>query len=294
MIAWLLGAALAAPEAGCRTDLEQDLNCNGVDVSAEGPVDLGDPVCAANTDDGGDPAPNADWYYDYYSFGCAIPVRSYDADGDGFSSGTLTWPPDAEYPDLTVELDCDNCPDIPNPDQEDLDCDDVGDACDNCLEVPNHDQANADGDALGDACDNCPTAPNDDQSDEDGDGVGDACDTCPADWDPDQADEDGDGVGEACDTCPGLPDPDQLDSDGDGIGDLCDNCPDVPSPDQGDRDLDGLGDPCDGELELRGGPARCGSAGPPAGWLALLALAAVSRRRTGRRPAGRPADRPSR
>lgn len=56
----------------------------------------------------------------------------------------------------------DNCPDVPNPDQEDADGDDIGDACDNCASVPNADQADVDGDGIGDACDTpavCPETP---------------------------------------------------------------------------------------------------------------------------------------
>ena len=39
----------------CRTELSQDLNCNGVDVSAELSVDLSDPVCATGLDPAGNP-----------------------------------------------------------------------------------------------------------------------------------------------------------------------------------------------------------------------------------------------
>jgi hypothetical protein len=64
-------------------------------------------------------------------------------------------------------------------DEDDVDGDEVGDTCDNCPDVPNPDQADSDGDGAGDACDNCPSEPNPDQADFDGDGVGDACDNCP-------------------------------------------------------------------------------------------------------------------
>ncbi|MES2153939.1 MAG: FG-GAP-like repeat-containing protein [bacterium] len=65
----------------------------------------------------------------------------------------------------------DDCPDIPNRDQADLDRDGVGDACD----------TDVDGDAVPDdgptgaLRDNCPALPNKDQADANGDGVGDAC-----------------------------------------------------------------------------------------------------------------------
>lgn len=66
---------------------------------------------------------------------CPLP----DTDGDGV--------PDAS----------DNCPNTPNPDQEDGDSDTVGDACDNCPNTPNPGQENTDGDEWGNACENCPT-----------------------------------------------------------------------------------------------------------------------------------------
>jgi DNA-binding transcriptional ArsR family regulator len=75
----------------------------------------------------------------------------------------------------------------------DLDRDGVGDLQDNCPAVPNRDQEDLDLDGSGDACD----------ADLDGDGVpqeGAAAflDGCPRVPDPGQQDADGDGVGDAC------------------------------------------------------------------------------------------------
>jgi hypothetical protein len=61
--------------------------------------------------------------------------------------------------------------------EADSDGDGVFDSQDNCPEVPNPGQENSDNDSHGDACDNCPEVENEDQVDTDGDGIGDACDT---------------------------------------------------------------------------------------------------------------------
>ena len=46
----------------------------------------------------------------------------------------------------------DNCPDVYNPDQDDLDFDGTGDLCDNCPDTYNSDQTDSDEDGIGDKC----------------------------------------------------------------------------------------------------------------------------------------------
>jgi hypothetical protein len=93
------------------------------------------------------------------------------------------------YPDID-----DNCHEVSNPDQANLDNDGFGDACD----------TDDDNDGVLDTSDNCPAIANGSQVDTDHDGSGDACD----------ADDDGDGVADVDDTCPGSPTGTDTDANG--------------------------------------------------------------------------------
>lgn len=167
----------------------------------------------------------------------------------------------------------DNCPAVANPDQADLDNDEIGDACDsdrdgdgtdntldNCPDIANFDQADVDSDSLGDVCDD----------DIDGDEVLDDDDECPFGADlvvvggGCARDDDRDGVPDDIDSCPGVPNT-GLDLDGDRIDNACDpdndndgalnaadNCPAASNPDQADIDSDSLGDVCDNDNDNDG------------------------------------------
>ncbi|MBD3382440.1 MAG: hypothetical protein GF404_09615 [candidate division Zixibacteria bacterium] len=102
-----------------------------------------------------------------------------DSDGDFFGDPWIS----------DNACDPDNCPDIYNPDQGDVDGDGSGDVCD----------PEADGDGLLNEDDNCWLVYNPDQADGDDDGTGDLCDNCPNIYNSEQYDENSDGVGDACD-----------------------------------------------------------------------------------------------
>src|SRR5262249_37609998 len=143
----------------------------------------------------GQPFPNDDWYYDYESNGCTQWLGQDDVDHDGLTGFVnppifITDPitgetrpvgqvpilgPDGQVASVDT-LGCDNCPLDFNPDQYDIDGDEVGDLCDNCPYTPNPDQANGAACPLGETvkvtgCEGVTMVMSD--------GIGDACDNCP-------------------------------------------------------------------------------------------------------------------
>ena len=101
-----------------------------------------------------------------------------DADADGYGDDSQ-----------------DNCTGTSNPDQADLDGDDLGDVCDD----------DEDGDTVLNAGDNCSRVSNPLQEDTDADDDGDACD----------ADDDNDGDADTADNCRTLANADQRNTDAD-------------------------------------------------------------------------------
>lgn len=94
----------------------------------------------------------------------------------------------------------------------DSDLDGIANHLDNCPSISNPNQADVDADEIGDVCD----------LDNDNDGILNNVDNCPVNNNPTQADLDNDGIGDACDL------QDNRDSDGDGVQNWKDNCPDTP------------------------------------------------------------------
>ncbi|MGB1343494.1 MAG: hypothetical protein ACPHAN_08615 [Pseudomonadales bacterium] len=168
---------------------------------------------SGNGHGGGNRLSNQDNYSALSDFVDQVEAQAADSDGDGLASEE------------------DNCPNVSNADQADLDQDASGDVCD----------ADIDGDGL----------TNDDElaagtdprlADSDGDGVLDDQDLFPVDA-SESSDRDADGIGDNADA---FPDDSReaKDADNDGVGDNADQFDDDPS-ESIDTDGDGQGDNAD-------------------------------------------------
>jgi uncharacterized protein YkwD len=199
--------------------------------------------------------------------------RSYyrDSDGDGFGDRSDSVR-DITRPEGYVTRYGDNCVDIYNPGQSDIDNDNIGDACDPFTDT--------DRDGVQDSADNCPSHSNASQRDEDNDGLGDACDS------RNNLDPDNDGVNTAQDNCPAAYNPGQSDVDNDGLGDACDS-----TDDSNNGGNEGSGGACSTSTEeqqmlaavnaFRAQPRVCGSRGSfpaasPLSWDCKLEAAALA------------------
>lgn len=143
----------------------------------------------------------------------SVPLQCYvDAEGDGLGSGSPNDVCAASCPINSTTVSGDNCPDLENTDQANLDGDALGDVCD--------DDVDGDGHVSGDDCNDRDASLSTvitvySDGDEDGYGNSDesqeVCalsapvgtstqggDNCPEQYNPEQQDSDDDGVGDAC------------------------------------------------------------------------------------------------
>ena len=196
----------------------QEVNFDRVRSYIEGNIKTGSQYTFLNKGQGqghggGNQLPRAEDVQAVTDFIDAIALSLSDGDEDG------------------VTNDLDNCQDVANADQADLDQDDKGDVCD----------ADIDGDGVSNA-DETAQGTSLDKADSDGDGVLDGEDALPLDA-SESSDRDGDGTGDNADAFPDDSAETQ-DSDGDRVGDVRDAFPDDPNEFE-DTDGDGRGDVAD-------------------------------------------------
>jgi hypothetical protein len=188
----------------------------------------------------------------------------------GSNSGALSFPHDNDNDG--VKNSQDNCPNNPNPGQEDFDNDKIGDPCDILHTITTNTILSGnlvlDGDLIIQNNSLLTIQPGaklglDLSSqkilvrsgsgiliknggtltvpslvlDDDSDGIVNGLDNCPVDPNPSQEDTDSNGLGDACNN--------SEDTDGDEWADDLDNCPDDNNPDQSNLDGDQFGDVCD-------------------------------------------------
>lgn len=162
-----------------------------------------------------------------------------DADGDGIPDGFDATPTSADQDEDGFIDGADKCPSVPNPDQIDVDADQLGDACDPCPLEPD-----CDADGLGDAYEVLILGTSALNADSDDDGAPDI-DEVYANSDATRAESTPEVLGDGVDNdLDGLVDED-FDFDRDEVENSADNCPRTANPNQADLDGDGEGELCD-------------------------------------------------
>ena len=241
----------------CDTDIDGDGITNTIPIDLSSPSN-NDQCPFAYTDDlkdkdddGCEDDSDADGVVDVDDI-CPDSPDGDDADGDGIPDGCDTYPDDFDNDNVPDSLD--NCQLTPNPQQGDIDGDNIGDACDGDIDGDNVNNSlpldptnvtdddcpfvNASGqDQNFDGCIDIPSPDND----TDGDGVLNHLDRCPG-FD-DSIDEDGDGIIDGCDDHTN-------DTDNDGVKNYEDNCIFVYNPNQANMGGNpNQGDACDSDID---------------------------------------------